>query len=99
MIFTKKCRTGQIVLTACIVAVCMFSNVHGTEAAGPPAPKTLTVTPPEKPKSIAKSKSTSTSKSKSTPKSKSALTQKPEATPIPASHLYLTRSKLHHILK
>ena len=63
----------------------MFSNVHGTEAAGPPAPKTLTVTPPEKPKSIAKSKSTSTSKSKSTPKSKSALTQKPEATPIPAS--------------
>ena len=85
MIFTKKYRTGQIVLTACIVAVCMFSNVHGTEAAGPPAPKTLTVTPPEKPKSIAKSKSTSTSKSKSTPKSKSALTQKPEATPIPAS--------------
>ena len=49
----------------------MFSNVHGTEAAGPPAPKTLTVTPTEKPKS--------------TPKSKSALTQKPEATPIPAS--------------
>ena len=63
----------------------MFSNVHGTEAAGPPAPKTLTVTPPEKPKSTAKSKSASTSKSKSTPKSKSALTQKPEATPIPAS--------------
>lgn len=85
MIFTKKYRTGQIVLTACIVAVCMFSNVHGTEAAGPPAPKTLTVTPTEKPKSTAKSKSTSTSKSKSTPKSKSALTQKPEATPIPAS--------------
>lgn len=53
--------------------------------AGPPAPKTLTVTPTEKPKSTAKSKSASTSKSKSTPKSKSALTQKPEATPIPAS--------------
>ena len=85
MIFTKKYRTGQIVLTACIVAVCMFSNVHGTEAAGPPAPKTLTVTPTEKLKSTAKSKSASTSKSKSTPKSKSALTQKPEATPIPAS--------------
>lgn len=43
----EKYRTGQIVLTACIVAVCMFSNVHGTEAAGPPAPKTLTVTPTE----------------------------------------------------
>ena len=85
MIFTKKYRTGQIVLTACIVAGCMFSNVHGAEAAGPPAPKTLTVTPTEKPKSTAKSKSASTSKSKSTPKSKSALTQKPEATPIPAS--------------
>ena len=55
MIFTKKYRTGQIVLTACIVAVCMFSNVYGTEAAGPPAPKTLTVTPTEKPKSTAKS--------------------------------------------
>ena len=63
----------------------MFSNVYGTEAAGPPAPKTLTVTPTEKPKSTAKSKSASTSKSKSTPKSKSALTQKPEAIPIPAS--------------
>ena len=75
MIFTKKYRTGQIVLTACIVAVCMFSNVHGTEAAGPPAPKTLTVTPTEKSKSTAKS--ASTSKSKSTPKSKLALTQKP----------------------
>ena len=62
MIFTKKYRTGQIVLTACIVAVCMFSNVYGTEAAGPPAPKTLTVTPTEKPKSTAKSKSASTSK-------------------------------------
>ena len=78
MIFTKKYRTGQIVLTACIVAVCMFSNVHGTEAAGPPAPKTLTVTPTEKPKSTAKLKSASTSKSKSTPKSKSALTDHPD---------------------
>ena len=56
MIFTKKYRTGQIVLAACIAAVCMFSDVHGAEVAGPPAPK-----------------------------SKSALTQKPEATPIPAS--------------
>ena len=83
MIFTKKYRTGQIVLTACIVAVCMFSNVHGTEAAGPPAPKTLTVTPTEKSKSTEKLKSTSTSKSKSTPKSKSALTQKPASTPTP----------------
>ena len=39
MIFTKKYRTGQIVLTACIAAVCMFSDVHGAEVAGPPAPK------------------------------------------------------------
>ena len=31
MIFTKKYRTGQIVLTACIAAVCMFSDVHGAE--------------------------------------------------------------------
>lgn len=92
----EKYRTGQIVLTACIVAVCMFSNVHGAEAAGPPAPKTLTVTPTEKPKSTAKSKSASTSKSKSTPKSKSALTQKPEATPIPASTQHQSR-KLRQI--
>ena len=35
----EKYRTGQIVLAACIAAVCMFSDVHGAEVAGPPAPK------------------------------------------------------------
>ena len=49
MVFTKKYRTGQIVLATCIAAVWMFSNVHGAEVAGPPAPKDLTATPTSAP--------------------------------------------------
>ena len=49
MVFTKKYRTGQIALATCIAAVWMFSNVHGAEVAGPPAPKNLTATPTSAP--------------------------------------------------
>ena len=49
MVFTKKYRTGQIALATCIATVWMFSNVHGAEVAGPPAPKNLTATPTSAP--------------------------------------------------
>ena len=32
-------------LTAGVAAICMFTNIHAAEVAGPPGPASLTVTP------------------------------------------------------